>query len=82
MILVEAGLIVRNKLTKETLVLSETEFKTRFNKELQVALDSYRKTELSKPYFKFKKDIESDFYFSLRFNFNNFSNSVWYIDKI
>ena len=82
MILVEVGLIVKNKLTKETLVLSETEFKTRFNKELQVALDSYRKTELSRPYFRFKKDIESDFYFGLRFNFNNFSNSVWYIDKI
>ena len=75
-------MIVKNKLTKETLILSETEFKLRFNKEIQSALDSFKKTELSKPYFRLKKDIESDFYFSLRFNFNNFSNSVWFIERI
>ena len=75
-------MIVKNRLTQETLVLSEKEFRARFSKELQDALDSYKKSELSKPYFKFKKDIESDFYFNLLFNFNNFSNSVWYIDRI
>ena len=75
-------MILKNKLTKETLVLSEDEFKTRFAKEIETALDSYIKTELVKPYFNLNKDIESDFFFDLQYNFNSFSNSVWYIERM
>lgn len=75
-------MIIKNKLTKETLVLSEEEFKTRFVKEIDMALDSYRRTELAKPYYKINKDIESDFFFDLQWNFNSFSNSVWYIERM
>lgn len=74
-------MILKNKLTKETLVLSEEEFKTRFVKEIETSLDSYRQTELSKPYFNLNKDIESDFFFDLQWNFNHYGNSNWYIEK-
>ena len=75
------NMIINNKLTKESLVLSETEFKTRFAKDIETALESYQQTELSKPYFNFNKDIESDFFFDLQWNFNHYGNSNWYIEK-
>ena len=75
------NMIIKNKLTKETLVLSEEEFKTRFAKEIDMALDSYRRTELAKPYYMINKDIESDFFFDLQWNFNHYGNSNWYIEK-
>lgn len=51
-------MIVRNKLTQETLVLSSvTEFKAKFAKEIEVALDSYERTILAKPYFELNRDI-------------------------
>ncbi len=74
--------IVKNKRTKETLELADAEFKKKFAKEIQTAYESYKRTEENKPYFRLKKDYESDFYFSLQFNFNSFSNSNWYIEKI
>ena len=73
---------VKNKLTKETLEIPYVEFKTRFAKEIQAALESYTKTENNKPYFKINKNIESDFYFNLQWNFNHFGNSNWFIEKI
>ena len=77
-------MILRNKRTHETLKIEYSDFKTKFAKEIQEALDSYKKTQLSKPFFMIKSlsSIESDFYFDLQWNFNNFGNSVWYIDKI
>ena len=73
---------VKNKLTKETIEISYSEFKIRFAKEIQIALESYTKTENNKPYFKINKTPESDFYFNLQWNFNHFGNSNWYIEKI
>lgn len=74
-------MIIRNKLTKETLELNRVEFEKQFSKEIKNALESYTKTELSKPYFRIHKNLESDFYFDLQWNFNNFSNSNWYIER-
>ena len=59
-----------------------TEFKTRFAKEVQMALESYLRSENNKPYFKANKTPESDFYYDLQWNFNHFGNSAWYIEKI
>lgn len=77
-------MIVKNKRTKEVIEISLEDFKNKFQKEIQVAFESYKKTQLSKPFFTTKSlsSIESDFYFDLQWNFNNFGNSVWYIDKI
>ena len=75
-------MILKNKLTKESLVLTRSEFYTKFAKEIQAALESYLRTENSKPYFKPNKPDESDFYFDLQWNFNHFGMSNWYIEKI
>ena len=74
-------MIVKNKRTKETLDITAAEFNKKFAKEINDALESYKRTVLAKPYFKINNDIEGDFYFDLRWNFNNHSNSNWYIDK-
>ncbi len=74
-------MILKNKLTKESLVLTRSEFYTKFAKEIQTALEGYLRTENSKPYFKTNKPDESDFYFDLQWNFNHFGMSNWYIDK-
>ena len=74
-------MIVKNKLAKEKLELTLSEFKIRFKKDIKTALESFMRTENTKPYFR-QKLTESDFYFDLRWNFNNYSNSVWYIERL
>ena len=76
--------ILRNKRTRQTLEMNYFEFNKRFAKEIQIAFENYQKTEASKRLYMLDccDYIESDFYFDLRWNFNNFSNSVWYIEKI
>ena len=56
----------------------------KFAKEIQIAFESFRKTELNKPFYNYKDDnsIEFNFYFQIRYNFNNFGNSVWYIERM
>ena len=73
---------VRNKLTKEIINIPYNDFKTRFSKEIQVALDSYIRTQNNKQTFKFNKNFESDFYFDLQWNFNHFGMSNWYIERL
>ena len=75
-------MILRNKLTKETLNISHAEFRAMFSKEIQVALDSYIRTQNNKQTFKFNKNFESDFYLDLQWNFNHFGNSNWYIERL
>ena len=66
------------------LKIDYSEFGKRFKDEIQIALENYQKTEASKRLYMLdcRDYIESDFYFDLRWNFNNFSNSVWYIEKM
>ena len=75
-------MILKNKLTRERIQLSYAEFQVKFVREIQIALESYIKTENAKPYFKANKTPESDFYFDIQWNFNHFGNSVWYIEKL
>ena len=42
--------ILKNKLTKETLNITYPEFRKKFAKEIQYAFESYRKTQLNKYY--------------------------------
>ena len=60
------------------------EFRTTFSKEINVAFESYRKTQLNKYSYKFKDDnsMEFNFYFSLQWNFNHFGMSNWYIERM
>ena len=75
-------MILKNKRTKKRIQLSYTEFQTRFAKEIKVALESFIQTDNNKPYFKYNKNPESNFYFDLQWNFNHFRNSDWYIEKL
>ena len=77
-------MILKNKLTKETLNITYPEFRKNFAKEIQYALESYRKTQLNKYSYNFRDDnsMEFNFYFDLQWNFNHFGNSVWYIERL
>ena len=75
---------LKNKLTQETMDISYSEFRIKFAKEIQNAFESYRKTQLNKCFWNIKNSnsLESDFYFGLQWNFNNFGNSTWYIERM
>lgn len=78
-------MILKNKRTRETLEITESEFKKKFAKEIKDSLESYKRSVLAKPTFlpfKINNNIESDYYFNLRFNFNNHGISNWYIERI
>ncbi len=77
-------MILRNKLTKETLNISYFDFRKKFSKEIQVAFESYRQTELNNYLHNFKTNnyIEQDFYLNLQWNFNHFGMSNWYIERL
>ena len=63
-------MILKNKLTKETLDIPYSEFRIKFAKEIQEAFESYRKTQLNKYSWNFKDDnsLEFNFYFELHWN--------------
>ena len=58
-------MILKNKLTRDTLEITYTEFRKKFTKEIQDAFESYRQTQLNK----------------YSWNFNHFENSNWYIER-
>ena len=66
------------------LKIEYSEFRTKFAKEIQIAFDSYRKTQLNKYPYKFQDDnsMEYNFYFDLQWNFNHLGDSVWYIERM
>ena len=77
-------MILKNKLTKETLNIPYSEFRKKFAKEIQDTFESYRKTQLNKYSWNFKdaNSLEFNFYFQFQSNFNNFGISNWYIEKL
>ena len=77
-------MILKNKLTKETLDILYSEFRKKFTKEIQDAFESCRKTQLNKYSWNFKDDnsLEFNFYFELQLNFNHFGMSNWFIEKM
>ena len=81
-------IIVKNRSGNETLELSFEEFKTQFDKELRQAISVYkahesqRKAMLLPPFTPDNNDYTSDFYFDLRWNFNNYAQTSWYIANI
>mgnify|MGYP004641775859 FL=1 len=77
-------MVLKNKLTKEMLDIPYSEFRKKFAKEIKTVFESFKRTELNKTFYNFKDDnlIESNFYFDIRWNFNHFGNSNWYIEKL
>ena len=58
-------MILKNKLTRETLEITYPEFGKKFAKEIRTAFESYRGTQLNKYFYNFKDDnsMEYNFYF-------------------
>ena len=80
-------MILINKSTREAEVLTVKEFKYKYSSELSDAVDNYIKSQQRKIYlcpFRIKchKEYESEFCLSLRWNFNNYTYSDWYIERI
>lgn len=76
--------VLKNKRSQETLNISYADFRVYFAKEIQVAFESYRRTQLNKYPYKFQDDnsLEFNFYFDFQWNFNHHGNSVWYIERL
>ncbi len=51
-------MILKNKRTRETLEIEYSEFRKKFVKEIQIAFESFRKTELNKPFITTKTIIQ------------------------
>ncbi len=51
-------MILKNKRTRETLEIEYSEFRKKFAKEIQIAFESFRKTELNKPFITTKTIIQ------------------------
>ena len=81
-------IIIKNRRNnKEKLILTLEEFKTKFSKELETAVQIYsrdeqRKDMLKPSYIGTQSDYKADFYQDLRWNFNNNAQSIYYIDRI
>lgn len=76
-------IILKNRRKNEKLELTKEEFKIKFNKELNQAINTYKAHNKSfLPEFCKKGPTEQDFWFSLRFNFNNYAICEYYIENI
>lgn len=77
-------MIIKNKRTREILDITYDEFRKKFANEIETAYQSYRRTKLNKVYYNFTDNhaMEFNFYFSFHWNFNNFGNSNWYIERM
>ena len=53
-------MILKNKLTRETLEITYSEFRKKFVKEIRTAFESYCRTQLNKYSYNFKDDNSMD----------------------
>ncbi len=77
-------LIIKNRRNnEERLELTLEEFKAKFQMELKQAINTYKAHQESKnflpPFLKPTPNYEQDFYFDLRWNFNNYAQTPYYI---
>lgn len=81
---INTSMIIKNKKTHEELDLTYPEFRKNFKIEIEEAYESFKQTEMADKFYKRQDDnlLECDFYFQLQWNFNHFTNSNWFIQKI
>lgn len=77
-------IIIKNRQNNnECLELTLDEFKAKFKNELKTAINSYKAHEERKnflpPFVKPTPNYEQDFYHDLRWNFNNYAPTQYYI---
>ena len=76
--------IIKNRRNnEEQLEMTLEEFKAKFQMELKQAINTYKAHQESKnflpPFLKPTPNYEQDFYFDLRWNFNNYAQTQYYI---
>ena len=80
-------IIVKNRRNNnEKYELTLEEFKAKFRNELTTAINSYthqqeQKDLLKPPFMHLNTDYKHDFYQDLRWNFNNYAPTNYYIEK-
>ena len=77
-------LIIKNRRNnEERLELTLEEFKAKFQMVLKQAINTYKAHQEYKnflpPFIKPTPNYEQDFYFDLRWNFNNYAQTQYYI---
>ena len=77
-------LIIKNRRNnEEQFELTLEEFKAKFQMELKQAINTYKAHQESKnflpPFLKPTPNYEQDFYFDLRWNFNNYAQTQYYV---
>ena len=77
-------LIIKNRRNnEERLELTLDEFKAKFQLELKQAINTYKAHQENKnflqQFLKPTPNYEQDFYFDLRWNFNNYAQTQYYI---
>ena len=76
-------MLIVNRHTREKINMSFEEFQKQFIKQIQIAIENYINIQNTKHlYYSKNNSYESDFFFDLQWNFNNLSNSAWYIEKM
>lgn len=76
-------IILKHRRKNERLELTLEEFENKFHNELSQAIHTYKESNKSfLPEFCKKEVTDQDFKFSLRFNFNNYAISDYYIEHI
>ena len=75
--------ILKHRRKNVTLILTYEEFRDRFQKEIYSASKNFVENNKSiLPSFCKKDATEHDFWFDLRWNFNNYANCEYYIERI
>ncbi len=77
-------IIIKNRQNnEERLELTLEEFKAKFQMELKQAINTYKAHQENKnflpPFLKPTPNYEQDFYLDLRWNFNNYAQTQYYI---
>ena len=76
-------IILKHRRKNEMLELTKEEFQIKFRNELSQAINTYKAHNKSfLPEFCKKDATDQDFWFSLRFNFNNNAVCEYYIEHI
>lgn len=70
-------MILKNRRTRETLEMKYPEFRIKLTKEIQIAFESFRETELNKSFYNYKDDNSMELIFT--FNFNGILTTLEYL---
>ena len=76
---------ITNRRSRESEVMTLTEFNVKFTNELELAISNFSQHEANRrlllPFEFDNRDYKAEFYFELRWNFNSFANCEWFIER-